>query len=152
MKLIRISAEKFSFQLGKRERELWLAVLRLYPSVPPAHQRLSKTVTLEESAQQLLNEALAEQRAENRSRLEALTGDLKRWTRLDSGWRLELSSFEVEWLLQVLNDIRIGSWIALGSPEGRLDTITQETAPHLWSMEMAGAFEMVLLEALEKGP
>lgn len=152
MKLIRLSSEKFVFEMAKRERELWLGVLQRYPCVPPAHHRLSNTTTLEESTQQLLNEALAEQRTENRRRIEAFVNDLERWTRIDSGWRIELSSFELEWLLQVLNDIRIGSWVALGSPEGSLGTtITLETATHLWNMEMAGAFETAFLEALDQG-
>ena len=34
-----------------------------------------------------------------------------------SGLQLTLSGPEIEWLLQVLNDVRVGSWIALGSPD-----------------------------------
>jgi hypothetical protein len=53
--------------------------------------------------------------------------------------------------LQVLNDVRVGSWIALGSPDteqGEKILLTEETAPRVRSMEVAGAFEAVLLEAL----
>jgi hypothetical protein len=148
VRVVRTSPDTVAFQLGKREKELLLELLKLYPRIPDAYQRLSKTTPLEESSQKLLDEALSEQRATTRRQLDALMGDAKRWTRTDSGWRLELSNVQLEWLLQVFNDIRIGSWIALGSPEGQVKTISEETAPHLWAMEMAGAFEEVLLEVL----
>jgi len=51
-------------------------------------------------------------------------------------------------LLQVLNDVRIGSWIELGSPERPLEALGAKTAPAVWAMEMAGAFQMSLLELL----
>ena len=60
-----------------------------------------------------------------------------------------LSGSELEWLLQVLNDIRVGSWIILGSPEQWFEAATPQTAPHLWAMELAGAFEMAFLPAVE---
>ena len=57
---------------------------------------------------------------------------------------------EVEWLFQVLNDVRVGSWVRLGSPEGKPREVTIATAPHFVAMEMAGYFEAELLEALSR--
>ena len=46
-------------------------------------------------------------------------------------------------------DIRIGSWIHLGSPETPLKALNAQTAPDRWAMEMAGSFQMLFLELLE---
>ena len=68
-----------------------------------------------------------------------------------SGCHLTLSGPEIEWLLQVLNDVRVGSWIALGSPDpeqGKKIVFNEKILPRFRMMELAGAFEMVFLDAL----
>jgi hypothetical protein len=151
VKLIRSSADHLLFQLGKRERQLLLAILKLYPCIPSAHQSLSKagTVPEPEASQRLLDEALADQQRENRRHLETLLADPHRFSESTEGWRLALSPADLEWLLQILNDIRVGSWILLGSPDDRLKSLNPETAPHFWAMEMSGHFQMQLLQALQ---
>lgn len=151
MKLIRTSKDRFWFQFGQRELERLKTVLRLYPRLPSAYQRLTKSATLPdaEASQQLLDEALAEQQAENKKRLTKFLAEPKRMASNTAGWQLSFTSGEFEWLLQVLNDIRIGSWVILGSPERPPQILTEETAPHYWAMEIAGAFQMGFLEAME---
>jgi hypothetical protein len=136
------------FQLAEHERDLLCHTLGLYPCIPPGHQRLSRAAKLEASCQQLLDEALAEQRAENRKEVAKFIGDSSRWSERQRGWRLRLSPSDVEWLLQVLNDIRVGSWVALGCPEERVEALDKTSAPHLWAMEIAGSFQMALLHVL----
>ena len=82
-------------------------------------------------------------------RLQALIADPGRWVATEGGWKVSVTTGEIEWLLQVLNDVRIGSWLALGSPEQRMEHLTEKNAPHLWAMEMSGSFEMALLHLLE---
>ncbi|HEV2210747.1 MAG TPA: hypothetical protein VG167_18385 [Verrucomicrobiae bacterium] len=152
MKLLRTTPEQVVFLLGNREKELLLSVLRLYPRIPPAHQQLSKNperLPDREGGQRLLAESLAEQRAEQQKRLRLLIEDRRRLSATQSGWELALSPGELEWLLQVLNDIRVGSWLAAGSPEDLLGRITERTAPHIWAMEVSGSFQMGLLHMLE---
>jgi len=153
VKLLRAANDRFVFQLGAPEKHVLLHLLKLYPRVPPAHHRLSKSGRLPdaEASQRLLDEALAEQRAECQKKLQALLADPQRLKEHPPGWQLSLASMELEWLLQVLNDIRVGSWVLLGSPEERLDLVNAQTAPHLWAMEMAGAFQMEFLAAMEGG-
>lgn len=129
-----------------------LRVLKLYPRVPSAHQPLSKSGRLpdRQENQKLLDEALAEQRAANKRQLRSLLDDPQRFGQMDDGFRLSLSRVEAEWVLQVLNDIRVGSWIILGSPEGKLGGLSARTAADFWAMEMAGYFETELLEALTR--
>ena len=147
------SSDKFVFHLGKRETHLLMDLLKLYPQVPSAHHRLSKSKSLPdpETNQRLLDDALVEHRAESSKQLQALLADPRRSKTTDSGHRLSLSEAELEWFLQVLNDIRVGSWVRLGCPEPKLDltAFSPENAPHYWAMEMAGHFQMQLIEALE---
>jgi hypothetical protein len=149
VKLIGSENDQFQFQLAFRERELLAQVLQLYPQIPTSYQALSKAAGLEESNQRLLDEALAETRFQNKKELDALLADPRRFNRQDTGWRLALSAGDVEWLLQILNDIRVGSWIRLGSPEVPLSALTAESAAYFWAMEMAGTFQMHFLELLE---
>ena len=153
MKFVQANNNRFTFALSKRDRRLLQEVLKLYPRIPPGHQTLSKGGKLpdEEASQQLLNEALAEQRAQNKKQVQAFLDSPKRFAENEAGCRLTLSAGEMEWLLQVLNDIRVGSWVILGSPEPRMELalMTEKTAPDFWAMEMAGYFQAHLLEATE---
>ena len=151
MKLIRGTKNELVFQFGGEEKELLLALLELYPCLPPAHQRLSKAAPPpdQEASQELLDQALAEQRAQNQRQLQALLSEPQRWRKADSNWRLTLAPGDIEWLLQVLNDIRVGSWILLGSPEKRLMRFNAQTIRNLWAMETAGLFQIGFLQAIE---
>jgi hypothetical protein len=151
VKLQRLKNGRFVFHLSQRDKLLLLEVLKLYPRICSAKQPLSKGAKLDdhEANQRLLEEAVAEQRAANKKQLGALITDPRRFADTASGCRLTLSATDLEWLLQVLNDVRIGSWVHLGSPEERIEKLTLENAPHLWAMEMAGYFESHLLEALD---
>jgi len=155
VKLLKSEQEQFIFHLGKREKQLLLAVLDLYPLVPSAHQPLSKTGASGEGEtnQHLLDESLAEQRRDNKRQLQGLLNDERRFHDTDTGCRMALTAPEIEWLLQVLNDVRVGSWILLGSPETDVwpFELNERTAPRAWAMEMAGYFQMNLLEALHHG-
>ena len=153
MKFLRATKNSLFFQLGKREKTLLLEILKLYPRIPSDYPRLSKqTKALDtEASQRLLEEVLTEQRAENKKQLRAFLEKPKRFEENESGSRLALSSTDVEWLLQILNDIRVGSWVILGSPDpkGELRLLNEKTAPHFWAMDVAGHFQMELLEAME---
>lgn len=154
MKLRRATKGNYQFHLGHREKQIFCELLGLYPCIPPAHQPLSKTGKLPEGEanQRLLDEALAEQRAENQKQLSVFLSDPLRLLAVDKpdddGFLLSLSPAEVEWLLQILNDIRVGSWIKLGSPEEQKVVLTAETMPVVWALEASGHFQMQLLAAV----
>ena len=150
MKLIRTTKGRLLFRLGQWEEHLLPEVLKLYPCLPPAHQKLSRAgrVPDAEANQRLLDEALAEHRAENRKHVQALLADRRKFGHDQTGGRLSLSPAELEWVVQVLNDVRVGSWVRLGSPEEKTVKLNEQTAPHVQAMELAGYFQMQLLEAL----
>jgi hypothetical protein len=151
VKLIKADKEHFSFHIQPREKQIFFQVLGLYPLVPIAHQRLSKSGEHPE-AQQMLDEALAAQRRENQAQVQQLTKAV--FHEQEDGFRFSLNPSQMEWVLQVLNDVRVGSWLLLGSPNGKEDiykSLNETTAPHFWAMEMASAFQYNLLTAVEGG-
>jgi len=84
--------------------------------------------------------------------LEELLGQSGRFSEDELGFRFHLAPGELEWVLQILNDVRVGSWVQLGEPDGDsplLDVnITEQSVQLAWTMEMAGLFEHELLKAL----
>jgi hypothetical protein len=153
VKFIRTSRNRFVFEIGRREKSLLFEILQLYPLVSPAQYRLSKTAPADQfdDHQRLLEESLAAQRVENRKNVRALLNKPGRFQTAPNGLLLKITPVETEWLLQVLNDVRVGSWVALGSPDteaGEQIPLNEESAPYIRSMEIAGAFEMVFLDAL----
>ncbi len=153
MKLIRTKREKLVFEISLSEKRLLCEVLKLYPLISPTHYRLTKAARTakHDENQKLLEESLAAQREENRKNVRAMLDEPGRFQAAASGFHLSLSGPEIEWLLQVLNDVRVGSWIALGSPDpeqGKKIVFNEKILPHFRTMELAGAFEMVFLDAL----
>ncbi len=145
----------FVFHLDAREKALLAEVVRRYPFVPAAHHRISRSAApaKNDDRQVLLDEALAEHRRERREQVRAMLNAPSRLTACSSGYRLHLGPEQVEWLLQVLNDVRVGCWLALGEPE-EMDRprLTADTAP-LWRlMEAAGRFETTMIEAIGGRP
>lgn len=154
MKLIKSEESQFLFLIGKREREMLFSLLRRYPVVIGAHYRTRHRPKSDEAKnnQQLLEEALAETQKENRAALEAFLNEQGRFSPNDLGFSFRISASELEWFLQVLNDIRVGSWIQLGEPgpdAEKMPSLTEETMQLVWGMEMAGHFQHSLLEATQ---
>jgi len=153
--LFKLKGDNYTFGLGKREKRLFTEILRLYPLIPPAHHRLSRSAssTAMESHQRLLDEALAEQRAESKSLLETMLAEDGRFTPTDSGFQFSVNRSQIEWLLQVLNDIRVGSWLILGEPDenkGKLLRVTPDNTHYVIAMEGCSHFQCELLRALEE--
>jgi hypothetical protein len=153
VKFIKADKENLVFQIGKREKRMLFTLLELYPLLPSAYQRLTAKADTDEakSNQKLLEEAVAAQQQENKKQLMAMMKNPRRFKENHAGYQFTLGLEQVEWLFQVLNDIRVGSWTALGSPDekkGRPVSLAPEGVRHLWAMELCGFFESVLLDAL----
>lgn len=137
-------------QINAREKRILFDAVQLYPLVPATHHRLTKAAAAQSAEnQQLLEESLAQQRTENRRQLEALLNDPGRWKKSRSSFRLQLQATEIEWLLQVFNDVRVGSWLRLGEPdEDKPPELTPENFHYAVALEVCGAFQSALLAAL----
>lgn len=154
MKLLSASARRLLFRLNDAERDWLVEVLHRYPVVPKSHATLTRDGGADmREHEQLLRDALAEQRSTLRKRIQTWLAASGRWLPAERGHRLVVPRDDVEWLLQVLNDVRVGYWLRLGAPEelprdpGRLPPNQQMNVA---LMELCGAFQMTLLEALDR--
>ncbi|MEW6160989.1 MAG: hypothetical protein AB1813_26465 [Verrucomicrobiota bacterium] len=155
MKLVRSDKDRFVFELSKRERALLFEVLKLYPLIPKTSSALQRGASKQKVApdQQLLEQALNEQRRENRQLLEAMLREPERFTEKQGRLELTLTTAQMEWLLQVLNDIRVGSWLLLGSPDAKQEhkmALTPDNAIYYGAMELSALFQMRLLKAFDQ--
>jgi ethanolamine ammonia-lyase small subunit len=111
MRLVQIDGEKFLFEFAPQELDLLIFVLNDYPLVPEAHHRLHKTEAPgQQDDQKLLEDALKAQRHANKAQLQALLKEDARFARSEKGFQAAFNRGEIEMLLQILNDVRIGSW------------------------------------------
>jgi hypothetical protein len=143
-----------TFRLNAREEALLLATLRLYPMLDNGHHRLSQDPKTAGSAEQrLLEESMAQQRAAHRKKLDELFQAPQRFFKDAQGERrLVLTGAQLEWLLQVLNDIKVGSWVQLGCPELEQAPplkLTRLNARSFQAMHLSGEFQSALLEAVK---
>jgi hypothetical protein len=155
VKLIQRDGENFLFHISKREKGLLFEVLKLYPLIPIAHHRVSRTAAAPGAmeSQKLLEGALADRTRENKRQLLAMLKQETRLQEADGAQRLKLSAPQMEWLLQVLNDIRVGSWLILGEPDekkGKPIELNDENARYYAAMEFCGLFQMTLLDAFQQ--
>lgn len=152
MKLFQANENGYGFEFNLREKQLLFKVLSLYPLVPPSHHHLTrKSASAGDEQQKLLDESLASHRVESRQRVQALINNPKNFPAFGSGFRWFAARAEMEWMLQVLNEVRVGSWLALGSPnlqQPKHAVPTAENEAHYWAMDLAGTFEMIFISAL----
>ena len=153
MKYLRQDGARFELEFAPEERQLLLHLLGFYPLVPESYHRVTKDRKLARRLenQQMLDEAMKAQRDKNKLEVQTLINEPERFKEQDGACRVRLERGELEWLLQVLNDIRIGSWIALGSPgyeKKPSPPKDKDAARNLMFMELAGAFEMFFLGIL----
>jgi hypothetical protein len=142
------------FRINAREEALLLAMLRLYPALDNSHHRISQDPKAAASAEQrLLEESMGQQRAEHRRKVDALFQTPQRFFKDALGERhLVLTGAQLEWLLQVLNDIRVGSWVRLGCPDLEKPAplnLARASARSLQAMHICGQFQLALLEAVK---
>jgi len=153
VKFIGRNGEQLVFEMTAREKSLFLAMLSLYPQVPESHHRLSQQAGLPdaEANQHLLEEALKAQKAESQKWIATAFKEPDRFKPGKTGFYLTIQRPEIEMLLQIFNDVRIGSWLTLGSPAaGQKKKLvpTPQTTPFIQRMELAGAFEMFFLKTI----
>jgi hypothetical protein len=148
VRLIRRTDRALVFLLKASELQMLGLVLSQFP-LRDQDQQISRFGDDEDlkGAQQLLNEAMAERRKEARSELQAWLRSADRFTHTDHGEELLVHHDETEWLLQILNNVRVGAWQRLGEPEDLADasrSATAESIRYLTVMEMAGGFQSAL--------
>ena len=132
------------------------AILRRYPMVIAAHfkNRPAGKDTPRKPDDDLIQEALTEQQKENKRQMEEMLAQPGRFADDELGFRFALTHGEVEWLLQMFNDVRVGCWIQLGEPDSNSayvppdQKLNEQIVQLAWTMETAGLFLHELLEAI----
>ena len=155
MKLLRRTEQQLVFTLSRLEQEILRDLLGRYPVLRADFQPLSREANPQDpkhqANQQMLVEALAAQKAEHCRMRDQFLAKPDRLRQANRHWELRLETAEVEWLLQVLNDVRVGCWERAGCPEEHhFDQmeVTEQNARDLFLMEMSGFFQHEFLEAL----
>ena len=151
MRLVKQSKSSWQYHLSQNEADILLGLVKKFPFTEAAHVKISKTDTEPETMEKekLLNESLAEHRKEL-TKLAVKLLDAGKFKKLDDGQLLTLTldTESREILLQVLNDIRVGCWRALGEPEELEPQTAEPTKKELVYrnlMDLAGYFEHSLL-------
>lgn len=147
MKLIRQTKAGSKYELSRREGDCLKSLLQQFPVTASTHARISKTDTEPASVERekLLNESLAEHRAELKNLAANLLTQLKSG---EKGYLLTLGPVEREIMLQILNDIRVGCWHVLGEPEElEPETMPESEREQVFYdvMNLAGYFEAAFL-------
>ena len=152
MRLVRQAENLWQYQLSKNEADILNSLVKKFPFHENGPVQISKNKKDAKTVERehLLAESLTEHRKELKKLALQLLGPEK-WKVSPKGNILTLSSASREILLQLLNDIRVGCWHALGEPESLDVPITTKTAfGYRNLMELAGFFEMSLLEPEEQ--
>jgi hypothetical protein len=101
----------------------------------------------------LLSASLMDLRREQASRVQEFLRNQPVAPDGSPGRLLRVGLDEVDWLLQVLNEVRVGSWYALGCPdevEEEKARKSSESVSHLIRYDFSGWMQAVLLAALEQ--
>jgi hypothetical protein len=149
MKLLKNDKNGWQYWLDLNEVNLLTIILKQFPFTELGPVKMSKTdeESVASEREKLLNESLAEHRNElKQSALNLL--DRKRFKAQGKGMVMTVSSEERETLLQILNDVRVGCWNALGRPENlELENkdLSAKEKRDFGLMNLAGYFEHTIL-------
>jgi|YNPBryantNP2012_1023418.scaffolds.fasta_scaffold21846_3 hypothetical protein len=153
MILLKADGDRYQFGMSLAEKTVLLALLERYPMIPLSYYKLSKNLGSDkEDDQAMLEEAMSSRRSLLKKRVTQLMHGESRFHQGQNQLRATFTREEIEWLLQVLNDIRVGNWIRLGCPdcEIRMPVPTsREEKIALAEMELAAHFECMFLEAVD---
>jgi hypothetical protein len=145
----------FIFRMEPREYTLFKGILSEYPLQQIGEQRISADSPPDEVAeeQKLLEDSLEEYRDKMRDELDKFLSEEDRLAKDEHGWTLTLDVAGIDWLLQILNDIRVGSWVELGrpEPESPVEVVTPEQLRRATALQFCGMWQSILLNALETG-
>ena len=140
-------------ELGLAETDFLKQILADYPLVADESRRFSAFADADEVREntQLLQNSLREHTQTNRDKLQTWLASPKTWKPFPDRILLSLKTEDCSWFLQILNDLRIGSWQKLNRPDPEeLESVelNQENAHPLLAMEVSGLLQTLILNAL----
>jgi hypothetical protein len=149
MKLMKQTGNRWHYLLNAKEADCLRVLLDQFPVAALSSSTITRSDTDPGSVdrEKLLNEAMAEHRAELKRQAGRLIGTDK-FKPADKGLLFCIKAEERERMLQILNDIRIESWRMLGEPEDlemESSKLPQANLRYYHFMQLAGYFEHYLL-------
>jgi hypothetical protein len=143
---------KFTFRFEQAEREWFRHILELYP----AQETPLRPINEDAAANELLEKALADGRKKLRedAQLFLKAGKLEIDATFNEFWDLTLTAGEIEELLQILNNVRVGLWIRLGKPEPSIEELlptkpSEEQVRSHMIMHVCAAWQGTLMSAVD---
>lgn len=140
-------------ELGVAETDFLKQILLDYPLVANESRRFSAFANADEFREnaQLLQSSLDEHAQTNRAKLRAWLASPETWKSFPERTLLSLKTEDGSWFLQILNDLRVGSWQKLDCPEPEeFESIEldRENAHPLLAMKVSGFLQTLILNAL----
>ncbi len=136
--------------INETETTFLKATLSKYPLVTNENRELTRSDDHDELEEdtELLRSSIKEHTDQSKTKLSEWLASDKIFTPKDSEWLLNVPNEDLDWFLQILNDLRVGSWQQLKCPspeEIQALPLTPETVEPLWTMELAGLLQSFLL-------
>lgn len=155
MNFLEANDDKLVFLIEPRGRRVLRKLCLKYPSLEVSYFELCRTMDEEElpDGREVADQSLREEQSEVRKRILKLLADESRFEETEGFLLMRLTMEEVDLLLQVLNDVRIGCWSRAGSPsEGGEELMRSDPklAPLLAAMQLCGFFQGALLDGLNR--
>jgi len=164
VELVEKTDQRITFRFHPSGKDQLLSILNCFPLPSKWEVTLSKNDhegELEED-RKFLEESLDSERQSLQSTLDTFLNSPVTFYEEDGQNFLRLGLDKVEWLLQILNDIRISSWQLLGSPgpedKENLEKLIQDEIPEesmqqaqlFLLLELAGYYQSVVIESLDR--
>jgi hypothetical protein len=159
VKLLSKTEQHLAFDLNALETQLLSFTLASYPmahepwSVPPAaREKTNRRPAAPSPDPELLSATLGEMKEAHRSRLEAFLSGPGLQQQPDGGSRLVLPLADVDWFMQVVNELRVASWYRLDCPEQHEEAAIEKHPERLHDflrMDFSGMLLDGILRALD---
>ncbi len=155
MKLIRQGNGSFELRMEEGEWTALSDLLGQYPLTPANHHSLNSKdrpdPDLKES-DQWLRDSVSNHQTEREVQLKKWLSNVQAdHSGADVEYPVKFDADRADWLIEILNDLRVGSWLSLGCPspeEISGKTWKSSDWPTLWTMEASGMYQSILLKAL----
>lgn len=155
MKCTRKGDGRFDMSLDQEEWQALKDLVTQYPKTPADHHSLTSKDDPDPDLKQSddwLKESSGTHQSERLRQLNAWIHSIHPVKMKDPPtYTLELDPPKADWLIEILNDIRVGCWLNLGCPTP--DDLTgaewrKEEWASIWAMELSGMYQSVLLKCL----
>jgi len=156
VRIARLHDAEYRLELHPHEMRLLWYLLQLYPLLPADYHRITRQTDAQPlaGAQELLEQSMASREAEQKRYLAEFLGRRDRLRRHGREFHIHVSGDDMERLLQLLNDVRVGSWVRLGcrmDPDDGVESADPREAVLREAMRLCAWMQMLVLEALHPG-